>query len=195
MNDYIYLALASLGLAAAASFVAYGLAIRRLPTSKLLQSIGEKLHHRKMASLERPPLSWYRDVAAAGRFAPGYLIIAAGILLKSVVCGILGMLVIFYIPLGVAAIPALAAQHGNDPKLHRWVANVTMLQTTSHLLAACVGFAASWYWLRHDGNPLEVMGSAPTFTASVLAASLVTGLWAAWVETDGHIRRGYLHAA
>ncbi len=195
MNSYQTLAVFATVLAGIASLIAYWLGASVFSGTGWLEAIGRKLHEQKIAQIARQPLKFYREAAAAGRFGLGFAIIATGILLKSLVSGLVGLIVIFYLPLGVMTIPALATQHGEREGMRRWVARVTVLQTTSHLLAAAVGFSAAWLWLRTDVNPLEIVGGSPTFTVLMLCASLVVGLWAAWVETTGHIRDGYLEAA
>lgn len=192
MGAYEQLTLMALLLASAASVLAYVAAAKALPNANWLQKIGRKLHDQKKAQLKMPPLSYYQGFVDRDAFIPGFLIIAILILLKSLLSGLLGLIVVFYLPLGVATIPALADAHGDQPGLQRWAALVTFAQSLSHILAACVGFAAAWLWIKTDFGFLEILASAPVFTTSIIAASIITGLWAAWIETDGHMRGGYL---
>ena len=186
------LTLTALAIAAVVSFIAFIAAARALPNARWLQKIGSKMHDQKMAQLARPPLSWYQVYVDRKVFYPGLAIIAIMILLKSLVSGLFGLIVIFYLPLGVATIPALAEAHGDQPGLKQWAARVTFMQTLSHLLAAGLGFGATWIWLRSDQAFSEILGSAPTFVWTIIAASVITGIAAAWIETDGHMRSGYL---
>ena len=192
MSSYQTLALGSAVLCGAASIVAYWLGARVFHNSGWFIAIGKKLHAQKLAQMDRQPLKYYRDAASQGKFWRGFTIIAAAILFKSVVCGLMGVLIIFYLPLGVLVIPALARQHGERDGMRRWVAQVTVLQASSHVLAAGVGFSATWLWWRTDIGPLEPIAGEPAFTVALLSASLIVGLVAAWVETTGHIRDGYL---
>ena len=192
MGAYEQLTLVALLLVSAASVLAYVVAAKILPNAHWLQKIGRKLHDQKLIQLKKPPLSYYQVLVDRDAFVPGFLIIAILILLKSLLSGLLGLIVVFYLPLGVATIHALAAAHGNQPGLRRWAAKVTFAQSLSHILAACVGFAAVYSWLQSNLGLLEILASAPLFTAVMLAASVITGLWAAWIETDGHMRGGFL---
>ena len=176
----------------AASFLAFVLADRFLSRLPWLQAIGRKMHDQKMAMLDKPPLRQYQKALDRGRFGTGLFIITALILFKSIGSGLLGLITVFYLPLGVGTIPALAAEHGDQPGLCRWVAQVTAWQLTSHLLAACVGFAATWLWIRTGVSPTDYLLQSAGFTSLFLVGSLATGLVAAWIETTGHFRKGFL---
>ncbi len=192
MGNYEQLTLSALAIAGITSLIAFMVAGKILPNSPWLQSIGRKLHQQKMAMLSKPPLSYYQQAAERGDFAAGLLIIAAAILLKSMASGLLGLITIFYLPLGVGAIPALAAEHGDGAGLNRWVAQVTAWQASSHIMAASLGFAATWLWIRTGTNPFELLTGSPLFSGIVMSASLITGLIAAWLETAGHTKGGFL---
>lgn len=192
MGDYERLVLAGLALASTLSLIAFLIAMKILPNMPWLQAIGRKIHGQKMAMLKKPPLSYYQRAVDHGDFVTGLSIIAVLILLKSLASGLLGLITIFYLPLGVATIPALAAEHGDNPVLNRWVTRVTAWQTFSHILAASLGFAASWLWISAGSSPIETFKGSLAFTGAVAIASLVTGLIAAWMETAGHMRDGFL---
>lgn len=184
---WVALVSASLG-----SFATYSLASRHLSRLSWLQAIGRKLYEQKMAALKKPPLLQYQRAVEQGSFATGLTIITTLILVKSILCGLFGLITVFYLPLAVGTIPALAAQHGDRPGLRRWVANVTGWQLASHLLAGCVGFSATWLWLFDGISPSNSLAESTALTSGFLVGSLVTGLIAAWIETSGHFRKGFL---
>lgn len=192
MGSFEALALAAWIAAAGVSLIAFRAAANNLHRSPWLRRMGRRFHRQKMAALEKSPLSHYKRWVENGALARSFLFIAAGILLKSAVSGLLGLVVIFYLPFGVAVIPAMAAEHGVRPGLREWVARVTLLQAGSHLLAASLGFAACWLWLSDGTGPGATLAASPVFSASMVMASVLTGLAAAWVETEGHVRRHFL---
>lgn len=191
MTRYESLVLFALAGSGGASLLAYILADRFLPSLPWLQAIGRKMHDQKMAMLDKPPLRQYKQALDRGHFKSGFSIIAALILLKSIGSGVLGLITVIYLPFGVGTIPALAAEHGDQPGLRTWVAQVTAWQLASHLLAACIGFAATWLWFSDGIAPAESMVQSPVLTATFVGGSLLTGLVAAWIETAGHFRKGY----
>lgn len=188
-ESMIWFALAA---GAVGSFAAYSLASRNLSHLSWLQAIGRKLYQQKMVALKKPPLLQYQRAVEQGNFTTGLTIITTLILVKSIVCGLFGLITVFYLPLAVGTIPALAAEHGDQPGLRRWVASVTAWQLSSHLLAGCVGFSATWLWLSDGISPLNTLDEWPVLTTGFLVGSLITGLVAAWIETTGHFRKGFL---
>lgn len=190
--SYEFLTFAALAGSAIASFAAFQIAGRNLDRWPWLRAVGRKMYEQKMAMLEKPPLKQYHEAVKGQKFTFGLAIITFLILLKSFGCALLGLITVFYLPLGVGTIPPLAAQHGDRPGLRRWVASVTGWQLTSHLLAACIGFSATWLWISDDLSPLKSMAESPVLTVIFLAGSVVTGLVAAWIETTGHFRKGFL---
>jgi hypothetical protein len=175
-----------------ASMVGWFIASRFFRQASWYQSIGVRLYQQKMSQLERPPLSFYQAAVDEGVFSKGLLIIIAGILAKSLVTLVAGLIAVFVLPISIATMPALADQHGDDPALHRWVSQVTILQSTSHLLSAAAGYAATRIWMSTDASPIQIATDSPGATVVLLGGSLLFGLIAAWWETDGHMNKRYL---
>ena len=192
MKSFESTALIALIASAAACFAAYLITAKVIPNAAWLDKIGQRLYQQKIAQLSKPPLIYYQNALDRDDLATGFMIIVLGILLKSIVSFAIGILAIFLLPIGVATIPTLVRQFGDGPQLHHWASAVTALQTSSHLLAACIGFSATWLWIRDGSSPLKSIAEAPQFSFVILLASVVVGIVAAWVETDGHFRRGFL---
>ena len=159
--------LAALAIAAVASFIAYVLAARALPRSAWLQKIGDKLHEQKMAQLGKPPLNWYQGFVEQNRFISRIDHHCRDDFAQE--------RDLRHFRAGRVVLPATRRRHhpgpcaspGDQPGLKRWAAQVTFMQTLSHLIAACVGFGATWLWLGSDTGFLEILGSAPAFTWSM----------------------------
>ncbi|MEM9303184.1 MAG: hypothetical protein AAGE01_13790 [Pseudomonadota bacterium] len=192
MNDPLSLSLLSLVAASVVSLGAFRIGGRLLTSAPWLVRLGERMHAQKMASLQKPPLNAYQRAVEDGAFGKGFAIIAVLILAKSLASGLLGLIVIFYLPLGVFVMPALAAAHGNDPGMLAWVRQVTAMQCLSHLLAAALGFALTVTWISGDDGLSAVLAANQGLLLGLSVASILTGLLAAFIEVDGHVSRGYL---
>ncbi len=157
-----------------------------------LAGLGRRLYRQKLDALSRAPLNRYAAAVRRGDLATGTLILAALILAKSLFSGLLGLLVVPYLPLAMVLIPALARAADVETGPTSWLIRVSALQMASHGLAAAVGFAATLTWLLTGRSPLAVASASSALTAALLLGSAVTGVLAARLEAVGHIRHGYL---
>ncbi len=164
----------------------------QLANHRYLLCLGKLAHQQKIRSLDRIwPLTRIRPALADGDLNTCVVILAALIVLKSLACLIVGMVMVFWLPLASMLVPSLVAVHNpDDPGLRRWVQKVAALQVTSHILAAALGFTLFWLgpW---SGTPLiEVVESNVVLIMVASLSSIGLAIAAGYAEALGLMQQG-----
>lgn len=192
MNPIMRVALVALGISGAVSVALYWIGGLAAARSRWLTSVGKVFYAKKVKSLDSWPLSIYKHAAQRREHVVCYGVIALAILLKSVASFLIGPIAIVWLPMAMLIMPALVRAHSGRREVHAWATLVTVLQGASHLFAAASGFSLVWVWLIDERQFLALSRSESGTIAALLFTSLTLALAAAWVEVDGHVRRGYL---
>lgn len=165
----------------------------RLAGHRQLRPVAQALHRQKMRALERWPLTRVRRAVESGDQLTATSILSLLILLKSAAVLLLGVVMLFWLPLAALLLPTLVAAHDSeDRQLQRWASRLAALQITSHVLAATVGFVLT---VRGPlaGAPLSHLTSNHALpVAVVLLGSVVFAVAAGRREALGLLHHGVL---
>ncbi len=164
----------------------------QLANHRYLLRLGRLAHQQKMRSLDRVwPLTRIRPALANGDLNTCIVILSVLIVLKSLASLVVGMVMVFWLPLASMLVPSIVTVHNpDDPGLSHWVRKVAALQVTSHILAASLGFTIFWLgpWA---GIPLlEVIGSNIVLIILASLSSLGLAIAAGYSEALGLMQRG-----
>lgn len=178
-------------LSEAGSLLALGLG-RRLRMTPVLARLGNEAHARKLRSLDSLwPLTLVRTAAARGAGGTITVVLTALILIKSALTFVFGLIAVFTLPLSSLVVPAIAAAEAPDDRaLHASLERISVLQVTSHVLAAAAGFAIA---LRGPlaGRPVSgVTAENGAVILAVLALSVVFAIAAGRREARLVLQRG-----
>lgn len=174
-----------------ASLIMLGVGVR-FAGHRYLVTLGSTAQRQKLQAMERLwPLTRLRAAAARGQLGVCTLILAALIVLKSVACLLLGVVMVFWLPVASLVVPAIVAVHDpDDPTLMAWVRRVATLQVTSHALAASLGATLTMLGPL-SGTPVsEVIIDHAALFALVSIAAVGFALAAGQMEASGVIERG-----
>lgn len=164
----------------------------RFAGQRHLVELGRIAHRQKMRALERTwPLTRLRRAIQRRDQRSCTIILSSLIALKSLGCLVLGIVMVFWLPIASLFVPAIVAVHDpDDPSLAVWVRRVAALQVTSHALAAAVGFTVIVVGpIGRTPLPSVIATNAALF-ASVLMIALALAVVAGRVEAHGVVERG-----
>lgn len=164
----------------------------RYSSHHYLLKIGKIAHQKKMNSLERIwPMTKIRPAVARKDALVCNIILSTLIILKSVASCVFGIVMVFWLPLASLLVPSIITIHNpNDAGLKTWIKKVSLLQVTSHSLAAALGFVLYVLGPLADQSLTSIIFANLTLVLSVCFASLVFAIAAGWAETKGIIQRG-----
>ena len=197
VSSFAVHALVVIGVCAPLSALFYWIGHHFVDRSAALQRLGELLLRQKDRALDRWPLNRYVTWLHDGRTGAAAALLGSMILAKSAACLLMGPIAAVWLPPACLTIPPLGrsfaqAQQRSGARWQRWMATQTGLQLGSHLLAAAVGSAAWWTFIRRDGPPWEVMMQSPSIPIALLLLSAALAVYAGWYEAQGHARHGLL---
>ncbi len=157
-----------------------------------LMKLGGIAHRNKMRALERMwPLTRLRGAVARGDLGTTTLILSVGIVVKSMASLVLGVILVFWLPVASFVVPSIIAVHDPDDSGRiAWVKRVASLQITSHALAAALGFALVVVGPIGGASLTDAAGSNPILLVAACAASLGFALAAGRAEAVGVVERG-----
>ena len=149
-------------------------------------------HQKKMNSLERMwPLTKIRPAVARKDALVCNIILSTLIIIKSVASCVFGIVMVFWLPLASLLVPSIITIHDpNDAGLQTWIKKVSLLQVTSHSLAAALGFVLFVLGPLADQSLTSIILANLTLVLLVCFASLIFAIAAGWAETQGIIQRG-----
>jgi len=158
----------------------------------LLRRLGEVSHRQKLQALDRVwPLTRLRGAIERRDTRSCTLILASLIALKSLGCFLLGLLMVFWLPIASLLVPAIVTAHdANDESLRRWAHRVATLQVTSHTIAAAMGFAVLTLEAFKTGAVIDALAAHLPLVAVAGLASLGFAIAAGRFEATGVIERG-----
>lgn len=161
----------------------------RLVGHRRLRPLAEILHRKKIAALERWPLSHVRRAVDEGRGGSATAILAGLILLKSAASLLLGVVMVFWLPLAALLVPTMVAAHDpDDARLAAWAGRVARLQVSSHALAAAPGFALVRHSLRPGTSVTALVADHGGLLSMLLGLSALAAVAAARSEARGLLR-------
>ncbi len=145
-----------------------------------------------MSALDRYwPLTRIRPAVEGGDEKTCTVILSGLIMLKSLVSFLLGFVVLFWLPIACLLVPSIITVHDpDDPKLVVWVRRVALLQITSHVLAAALGFAIVFHSIVTPTPVYDVVNSNVTLIAVILVLSAGFAIVAGKAEASGLMQRG-----
>lgn len=157
-----------------------------------LLRIGEVAHRRKMRALETVwPLTRVRPAVSRGDSWTCTVILSSLIILKSAASLVFGVVMVFWLPLASLVVPAIVAVHDpGDPGLSRWIRKVSVLQVTSHGLAAALGYAIALVGPLRGASIAGAIESESVLFVVVCIASLLFAVAAGRAEAAGIMKRG-----
>ena len=164
----------------------------KLANHRWMMILGRVAHDRKMTALERFwPLTQIRPAVEKGDQRKCATILSMLIVAKSLLCFLLGIVVIFWLPLACLIVPSIIAVHDpDDRQLKSWIMRVSILQVTSHTLAAALGFAIVVEAMYTPEPLLRVIESQAVWIIVVITVSLGFALAAGRTEASGLMKRG-----
>ena len=164
----------------------------RYSNHRYLLNIAKIAHQKKMESLERFwPLTKIRPAVARKDTVACSIILSSLIVFKSAASLVFGILMVFWLPLASFIVPSIIAIHDpDDTSLLPWIKKVSLLQVTSHSLAAALGFVLIKAGPLSD-EPLKIIILANLeLVILVCLASLGFAVAAGRTEALGVIKRG-----
>jgi len=164
----------------------------RYSNHSYLLKIAKIAHHKKMESLERVwPLTKIRPAVARKDAVTCSIILSSLIIFKSVASLVFGILMVFWLPLASFVVPSIIAIHDpDDTSLLPWVKKVSLLQVTSHSLAASLGFVLILAGPLSDESLKTIIVANFELVILVCVASLGFAIAAGRTEAIGIIQRG-----
>ena len=156
----------------------------RLADRPLLLRIGKVAHDRKLRSLERTwPLTLLPKAIERKNVALTSAILSALIVTKSIAALLFGAIMIFWLPFAAGVVPSIITFHDpGNARLRSRMAGVSVLQITSHTLAAALGFVWTIRWLPL-GAPIEpAVMNGPFLAVVVCGLSVVLAVAAGRLE-------------
>ena len=157
-----------------------------------LLKIGEIAHRKKVDALERVwPLTKIRSAVERHDALTCIVVLSSLIIVKSAASFVFGIIMVFWLPLASLIVPSIVAVHDpNDAGLLPWIKKVSLLQVTSHSLAAALGFVIFVGGLR-SADPLPtIIWANLVLVTLVCIGSLGFAIAAGRAETAGVLQRG-----
>ena len=175
----------------AASLAMMGIGVR-YAAHRYLVTLGALAQRQKLQAMDRIwPLTRLRVAARQGQLAICTLILGGLIVLKSLACLLLGIVMVFWLPVASLMVPAIVAVHDpDDPTLMTWVRRVATLQLTSHALAAALGATLVLLGPLATKTLTQVIVDNDLLCGVVSVAAYGFALAAGRMEAAGVIERG-----
>ncbi|RLA05492.1 MAG: hypothetical protein DRQ47_01030 [Gammaproteobacteria bacterium] len=191
MNDFTILFIEVWLLSQIICIVMLKLGARNL-NNRLLLKIGDLAYRKKLNALEKVwPLTKIKQLIASKDTLMCTVILSSLILLKSIASLVFGIIMIFWLPLASFIVPSIITIHApNDQQQLNWIQKVSMLQVTSHSLAAALGFVMFVLGPMAEMPLLNLIQSNFELTTLVSLGSFCFAIAAGKAETNGIIHRG-----
>ena len=164
----------------------------QIASHRWLMSLGKIAHRQKIRALDRYwPLTLIRPAVARGDQKICAVVLTLFIVVKSAACFVTGIVSVFWLPFASLIVPSIIAVHDpNNPKLESRIHKVAMLQITSHVLAAAIGFAVVAEVILANESAGGVLRSNVSLVAVVLLLSSGFAIAAGKSEASGLMEHG-----
>ncbi|WP_420640447.1 amidohydrolase family protein [Candidatus Leptofilum sp.] len=161
------------------------------PGFAFTRRLAQQIYDRKIEAMETSaPLKAYRRAIDEGRTSAGLTILSVLIGLKSLGAFVMGLVMVFWLPFATLFLmPGIVDAHdsGEGEKSRRVFARVTLMQVTSHAVAAALGFVLTrWWWASEVSLATSVVQNWLVLCAG-LVVSMLFAVWAGWLELRAHV--------